>query len=488
MRKLLTTLLLLIILTTAIPTAAFAHTTISNEAEEHILNELNRANIPNAAIAIIQGGETSYILKDSEYDTLFQIGSVAKSFTGFGVLLLEDMGLLSVSDPVNQYLPWFEVRYNGQLVPHEDISIYNLLQHTSGFTSDERRFLSTVDELSRDELIEQLSGIELAFYPSAGHVYSNVNYMILGLLIEAVSGQSYDDFMTQNVLHPLGLYNTFTNTQGAYDTGRVIGGHRFGFLRPRPHDAQWASQTMPSGGIYASISDMARWAGIHLGVIEVSEQFARVVKRSHENHHTSQNPFADLGFVYAAGWGVSEDGWGILEDGSMQHSGGTFGYFAYIEIVPERGMALVIMSNFRQLNVPQWISLIWDAVDSGNLNRVGIDTYGMIDIVFVVLTALGVLFIGLFARLAVKLRKQLRRGEKVKSKLRIRWLIGLILSMIGLLIFYIIAPMLFGTTFGMLALLFPASMTTAIIAVWIMAAYSLFSLWTKVFINPRVGK
>ena len=117
-------LLLTLLFTTVSP--AFAQTAISNEAEDHILNELNRANIPNAAVAVIQGGETSYILKDSEYDTLFQIGSISKSFTGFGVLLLEDMGLLSVSDTVNHHLPWFEVRYNGVSVPHNDITIYNL--------------------------------------------------------------------------------------------------------------------------------------------------------------------------------------------------------------------------------------------------------------------------------------------------------------------------------------------------------------------------
>ena len=225
---------------------------------------------------------------------------------------------------------------------------------------------------------------------------------------------------------------------------------------------------------------MARWVGIHLGTVEISEQFARVVQRSHENNHTSQNPFADLGFVYAGGWGVSEDGWGILAYGSTQHAGGTFGYFAYAEIVPERDMALVILSNFRHMNIPQWISLVWDAVNHGDLNRAGIDTYGIIDIAFVVLTAFGILFIGLFVRLAVKLHKQLRQGEKIKFKLRIRWLIGFMLSMIGLLIFYVIVPVLFGMSFGMLLLLLPASMTTAIIALWIMAAYSLFSLWVRI--------
>jgi len=482
MKKLLAALLLLILLfTMATPAFAVAQTVVSNEAEEHILNELSRANIPNAAIVVIQGGETSYILKDSEYDTIFQIGSVAKSFTGFGVLLLEDMGLLSVIDPITQHLPWFEVNYNGEPVPHEDITIYNLLQHTSGFTSDERRFPSTVQELSTDELIRQLNGIELAFYPSSGHMYGNVNYMILGLLIEAASGQSYDDFMTQNVLHPLGLFDTFTNVQRAHDTGRVIGGHRFGFLSIRPHNVQWASQTMPTGGMYSSISDMARWAGIHLGTVKVSEQFARVVQRSHENNHTSQNPFADLDFVYAAGWGVSEDGWGFIEYGSMQHIGGTFQAFSYVEIVPEPEMALIILANVNLMSGLQWISFVWDAAYGGDLNSIGVDPFAIIDIVFVVLTVIGILFIGLFMRRVVKLCKQRNSREKVKHKLKIRWLVAPILSIIGLLFIYVISPAASGMPFGMLIIYFPASMTTAVIAVWIITAYSLFSLGAKIF-------
>jgi len=486
MKKIFKTLLLLTILLTVIPTTTIAQTVTSNEAYEHILNELRRANIPNAAVAVIQDGETSYILKDSAYDTLFQIGSVAKSFTGFGVLLLEDMGLLSVSDPVNQQLPWFEVRYNGEIVPHESVTIYNLLQHTSGFTSDERRFPSTVGEMTKDEMIAQLVGVELAFYPSEGHEYGNVNYIILGFIIEALSGQSYDDFMTQYVLHPLGLYNTFTSTQRAHDTGRVIGGHRFGFLRTRPHDVPWASVTMATGGIYSSISDMARWTGMHFGVEEVSEQFARIVQRSHENNHTSENPFADSSFFGEAFFDAA--GWIIFENGAIGHSGSAFGYFTDVMMFPEHGIAVVVLSNFRHLNVPQWSSLVLEATDSGNFVRATIDPFAIIDIIFVILTGVGVLFIGLFLRLAIELKKWLHIRERTKSKIRIKWLIGPFLSIIGLLILYIFVPMIFENSYEVLLLVMPASMTTAIIAMWIMVVYSLCAFVAKVFVNPQARK
>ena len=481
MRKPLSIMLLILVLTT-ITTSVFASPALSSEAEEHILNELRRANIPNAAVAVIQDGETSYILKDSTTDMLFQIGSLAKSFTGFGVLLLEDMGLLSVNDPVSQHLEWFELRYNGEPVPHEDITIYNLLQHTSGFTSDERHFPSTVYEMSKDEMIAQLIGIELAFYPSQDNIYGNVNYIILGFIIEEVSGRSYDEFITQYVLHPLGLYDTFTNTERAFDTGRVIGGHRFGFLQPRPHNVAWATLTMPTGGIYSSISDMAQWSGIHLGVVEVNEQFARVAQRAHENNHITENPFADSSFFGYDYFDAS--GWMVVENGTITHGGSTFGFFSDVKLLPDSGIAIVILSNYRHLNLPQWAQLVLAAVDGGNFNRAGTDPFAIIDIIFIILSAVGIIFVGLFVRLAVRLRNQLRTGEKKEFKIRLRWLIGPLLSIIGLLLFYIIAPAVFETSFEVLALVLPSSLITAIIAMWIIAIYSFCAFLTKIFVSP----
>ena len=110
MKKIIVVALCLIALTYALPTAAFAQTAVSSEAREHILSQLRRARIPNAAVAVIRGGETSYILKNSESGTLFEIAFIAKPFTSFGTPLLEDMGLLSLNDPVSRHLPWLHVQ------------------------------------------------------------------------------------------------------------------------------------------------------------------------------------------------------------------------------------------------------------------------------------------------------------------------------------------------------------------------------------------
>jgi len=486
MKKLLLLKLALILLLAIPATTVFAQD-ISPEAEQHILNELTRAQIPNAAVAVIQNGEVSYILKDSAHDTLFRIGSIGKSMTGFGILLLEDMGLLSVTDPVNQHLPWFEVRYNGDPVPHSDITIYNLLHHTSGLTSDERRFPSTIHDLSKDEVTAQLTGIELAFYPSTTWEYGNVNFVILGFIIEAVSGQSYDEFMTQQVLHPLGMYNTFMDAERARATGRTApGGHRYGFLRPRPVSAHISTVSAATGGQYSSISDMARWAGIHLGTVEVDEQFARVVQRSHMHHHASDAPFEGAAMfgddlVYTAGFM-------FFESGAFGHGGSTLGDFSDLMMFPERGTAVVVLSNLRLLDAPAWTSLALEAADGGVLARVGMDPFLGLDIIFLALAAIGLWFIVLLVRLAIKSSKKLRDGENMRSKLRITWLIAPILAILGLLIINFAFSVMFSNSVELVRLIKPASWGVATAAVWVMFAYSICSLLFKLFIRGEKEK
>jgi len=481
-RKPLSIMLLLTLLLTAIPTGAAAASVISSEAEEHILNELGRANIPNAAVAVIQNGETSYIFKDSTHDTLFQIGSVAKSFTGFGVLLLEDMGLISVSDPVNQHLPWFEVRYNGASVPHQDITIYNLLHHTSGFTSDERRFPPSFSGITADGFKEHLMGIELAFYPSANFVYGNANYIILGLIIEAVSGQSYDEFMTQHVLHPLGLYNTFTDIQSAHETGRIIGGNRLGFSRIRPQNLSADYILVPSGFIYSSVSDMARWAGIHLGTIDISEQFSRIVHRSHEYNNGLINPFTELGFHYAAGWRV--------DSGSIEHSGIIPGNFAIVRILEDENSAVVILGNLgiSAASIAQLGDIVLDSVSNRSFDSMSVDFFAIIDIVFAVVVVICIVQVVFLIRLLSKTKKRLRNGEAISghfAKENIKWLIDPIISIVSLMFFYVGLPIIFDNSLRVIMMVTPSSIYAAIITAWIAVVCSLLSLGIKVFVNPK---
>lgn len=466
----------LVVLILALPITTFAQTIISNEAEEHILSELRRANIPNAAVAVMQNGETSYIFKDSTQDTLFQIGSVTKSFTGFGVLLLEDMGLLSVSDPVNRHLPWFDVRYNDIPVT---VTIYNLLQHRSGLTSDERLFPMAKVTETTDEFIARLIGLELAFRPSTRHIYGNINYIILGLIIEAVSGQSYDEFMTQQVLHPLGLHNTFTNMERAHETGRVIGGNRLRFLQPVSWNPPIHPTSIPTGWIYSSITDMVRWADIHLGTADVSEQFARVAQRSHENIG-SVDFFTHGDYSYTAGWYVS------YGNNRIRHNGSTPGYSASFRIYPHTNTAVIVLGNLAHGAVP-FGAFVSDVLGGEPFDSVEMEFFAILDVIYTVLTALGAVYVGLFIRLVVKLIKRRNDGEMAKRRrtFKMTWIIDPIISVVALVLLYVGPSMTANMSYEFVRMYSPASYAFAIAVAWVAVVYSLCSLFIKIFMNSR---
>ncbi|MCL2204283.1 MAG: beta-lactamase family protein [Defluviitaleaceae bacterium] len=480
--KVMSVVMCLIVMIGVIPIAVFAQGAVSREAQEHITSQLQRASIPNAAVAVIRSGETSYMLMDSRQDTLFEIGSVSKTFTAFGVLMLEEMGLLSVADPVNMHLPWFEARYNGTIVPHGDIRIYHFLQHTSGFTHDERRFPTIVIETA-SEFISAYAGIELAFYPSTGHSYSNAGYMLLGLLIEAVSGLSYDEFMTQYVLHPLGLYSTFTSIQNAHATGRVIGGHQRAFFRQSPVDMEHAPILIPQGYIHSSITDMTRWAGIHLGIVDVPEPFARVVARSQENFHTATNPFAEFDYHHVAG------GWVVWDDsGIIEHTGAATGYVAAVRLLGEDDAAVVILANSGVfgLTINRLADITADAVIHGRFNNIGVDLYVIIDIVLTAAIIWGLFSLYKFVRLLTQTIKRVRGGEAIKySGIQAKWFFDLTFAVAILLAIYLVLPNIFGLPVSILIVVMPINMLIAILFAWFDLAHSLFGLWVRVFLRAE---
>ena len=390
------------------------------------------------------------------------------------MLLLEDMGLLSVYDPVNQHLPWFKASYNGMQVPN--LAIYHLLQNASGITNDERLFPMAAATETRSEFISRLSlGFELEFYPSARHGYANMNYILLGLIIEAVSGQSYDEFMTEQVLHPLGLYNTFTDMQRANETGRVIGGNRLRFLQPVSWNPPIHPTSVPTGWIYSDITDMARWAGIHLGIVDISEQFERVVQMSHQSRGTVDF-FAFGNYFYTAGWNVA------YETERVRHNGSTPGYSASLRIYPHNDMAVVVLGNLAHGVVP--FGAFITGVIEGDFSNIGMEFFTIVDIVLTVVALSGIIYISLLIRLVVKLIKKVRSREVIKGSFtskNIKWIFDPIFNIVGLIAMYVGPTIVANMSFEFVVMYFPASFAFALIASWIGVLYSICILFAKIF-------
>ncbi|MCL1819505.1 MAG: beta-lactamase family protein [Oscillospiraceae bacterium] len=397
-------------------TNAAAESSDREQVDSVILNELAKAKIPNAAIAIMRGEETEYLFYPdtnkngrtaADMNTLFQIGSLSKAYTGLGILLLEDEGLLSLDDPVSEYLPWFTVSYDGESVPPEAFTIANLLYQTSGFTNSDKYPSASVG-MSVEEGVRLANGKELAFYPSQQYAYANTNYRILGLIIEVVSGRNYNDFLTERILLPLGLNSTYASPENAMNTGLVIEGNRLSFFRAWPSYVPASEGNVPEGYIYSNLRDMGRWVQIQMGNIEVSEQFQRIIKKSHQF-----NPVSDMGGShYAAGWSIGD------ETGEIYHSGSTARFSSFIAIRPQSNIGVCVLTNLSAVsNTGNIAENILNILEGKDIIAYSPDIWVIFDIIFSIVTVLCIIGIILMMVITVRLKRQIRNGKRERIKL-----------------------------------------------------------------------
>ena len=187
-------------------------------------------------------------------NTKFRLGSITKQFTSASILLLEERGKLSVNDPVKKFMPDAPAAW-------DKVTIFHLLTHTSGIPS----FTSFPDYRSREaapitpeKLVEWFRDKPLDFQPGEKWSYSNSGYVLLGYLIEKISGQSYSQFVQQNIFTPLGMKDS------GYDSNSAVIAHRASGYAPSangPLNAGFIHMSIPfsAGSLYSTTEDLLRW-------------------------------------------------------------------------------------------------------------------------------------------------------------------------------------------------------------------------------------
>jgi CubicO group peptidase (beta-lactamase class C family) len=255
--------------------------------------------------------------------TKFRLGSITKQFTAASILLLEERGKLSVGDPVKKYMPDAPAAW-------DKITIYNLLTHTSGIPS----FTGFPDYASLEpfpttpeQLVKRFRDKPLDFQPGEKWSYSNSGYVLLGYLIEKVSGESYERFVQDNIFVPLGMKDS------GYDSNSAIIPHRAAGYSPGPNgpeNAGYINMTVPlsAGGLYSTADDLLRWEqGLFGGKLLSSASFQKMT-----------TPFKN---DYACGLGVhTANGRKVIE-----HGGGIEGFNTMLAYYPEDKLGVVVLSN-----------------------------------------------------------------------------------------------------------------------------------------------
>jgi CubicO group peptidase (beta-lactamase class C family) len=267
--------------------------------------------------------------------TRFRIASVTTQFTALAILVLQEQGRLGVVNNVCEYLPSCPPQW-------APITIEQLLTHTSGL-HDYTTGITSADQLAAavgtrqptpDQLIGLFAALPLDFPPATKWAYSNSGYVVLGKLIEQASGQSYGDFLREEVLDPLGMSDT-GYLPGAAGPAYAVGYDDWATPATTFDDAALYA----AGGMYSSVTDLGRWQRfLRTGDPPVvrADTLAELLRP-----RVAESP----GIWY--GYGIESRGANTAAIDSLAHAGALPGYASYIETHPATGLTVTVLANIR---------------------------------------------------------------------------------------------------------------------------------------------
>jgi CubicO group peptidase (beta-lactamase class C family) len=300
------------------------------------MEQIIQSYVPKQFMGTVLVAEDGKILLDKGYGfanleweipntptTKFRLGSITKQFTAASILLLEERGKLKVEDPVKKYMPDAPAAW-------DKITIFNLLTHTSGipnFTSFPEYRDTEAAPTTPEKLVARFRDKPVDFEPGTKGNYSNSGYVLLGYLVEKISGQSYSDFVQQNIFTPLGMKDS------GYDSNSAIIDHRAaGYSRGKdgPVNAGFIHMTIPfsAGALYSTTEDLLRWEQWLFG--------GKLLKPESQAKMTT--PFKE---DYAFGLDVT------TKDGHkrLHHGGGIEGFNTSLTYFPDDKLVVAVLAN-----------------------------------------------------------------------------------------------------------------------------------------------
>ncbi|UCZ54141.1 beta-lactamase family protein [Bacillus shivajii] len=336
---------------------------------------INKYEVPGTAIAVSKNGDEVYkrgigyrnIDKKLEVtdETMFGIASITKSFTAMAIMQLQEAGMLSVEDPVVTYLPEFKTP-NPQYT--EKITIHHFLTHTSGLPTLPSLYYAmkrtmendpSVSEKQKERLKEEEPidnydelltfigelEIELLGEPGTQFCYSNDAYALLGAIVERVSGKPFAEYVTDQILKPTGM------TSSTFDINSVLHNENVTSIYAAKEeegekevylaDKWWDSPAMLGAGFLRSnVKDMLRYTKIYVnnGTVNGNRILTpeSLQEMTHPHVQFQQNKYYGYGLMITPNY----NGGTLIE-----HGGSLKGISSHMSIVPEKGLAGMILTN-----------------------------------------------------------------------------------------------------------------------------------------------
>jgi CubicO group peptidase (beta-lactamase class C family) len=320
--------------------------------------QMKELGVPGVAVGIVKDGSLVYakgfgVTKRNggapvTPSTIFQLSSIAKTFTSTAILQLVEQGKVDLDAPVTKYLPYFALADGRE----GEITVRHLLTHTSGLPDTSWTDMSPYleardDEMALEDQVRSARKVSLLFDPGTQFEYTSFGYDVLGDIVAKVSGQPFEEYVTEQMFVPLGM-NHSTLLLSDVDPkalamphvpggdGQVVTSDIFPYTR----------SFAPDSTLYSNVEDMAAYA-ITTMRHGAAGQPAVLAPESYDAAWTSysQAPFPPPETNYGFGWQIGEH----AGEQVVGHSGIDIGYNSFLAMLPAQSAAVIVMTNFNDL-------------------------------------------------------------------------------------------------------------------------------------------
>ena len=324
--------------------------------DDYVNRAIKDWEVPGVAIAVVKDdkivlakgygvrelGKTDPVTAN----TVFAIGSSSKAFTAAALAMLVDEGKIKWNDPVNKYLPDFQL-YDPYVT--RELMVRDLLSHRVGLERGDRLWYAT--EYDRNEVLRRIRYLKPSSSFRSRFGYQNVMYLAAGQIVPSITGKSWDDFLRERIFKPLGMNSTGTSISVFNGVKDLAAPHAKIDDKVKPVRYRLIDNIGPAGSINSNALDMAQWIRLQLGAGKFGDKqliSAANIKEMQSSHtiipleglYTSL--YSEAHFLnYGMGWFLSD----YRGRKMVEHGGAIDGMRAAVVMIPEEKLGVVVLSN-----------------------------------------------------------------------------------------------------------------------------------------------
>ncbi|HEY1037986.1 MAG TPA: serine hydrolase domain-containing protein [Bacteroidia bacterium] len=332
---------------------------VKDSLDKYIEREMKKWQIPAVAVAIVKDGKVIVSKgygttekgggKKVDENTLFQIASNSKAFTGTALAMLDQQKKISLDDKANKWLPYFSLQ---DPYASGETTVRDLLCHRIGFQTFQSDFLNWNCNMSRKEIIESMKNVKPVYSFRAKYGYCNSAFLAAGEIIKAATDTTWDDYLKQHFFTPLYMLRTSTTWQAIKkDKNAAV---PYTLVKNKLTKLEYANvdNLGPAASINSCVKDMSHWlmcqldSGKYLGhyIIPYSALQAtrtpQIVAGRGGNPNYPGNHFS----LYGLGWGIKDVAGKVM----YEHTGGADGFVTSVCVIPESQLGVVVLTNTDQ--------------------------------------------------------------------------------------------------------------------------------------------